>query len=44
MDLLIEKIPNGYDRKVDKVGSLTEPLVQSVKDTIDSTSLKDSIG
>lgn len=29
-------------RKVDKVGSLTEPLTQSMKDTIDSSSFKDS--
>ena len=31
-------------RKVDKVGSLTEPLTQSMKDTtIDSSSLNDSL-
>jgi peptidoglycan/LPS O-acetylase OafA/YrhL len=31
------------NRKVNKVGSLTEPLTQSMKDTIDSSSLKDSL-
>lgn len=31
------------NRKVDKVGSLTEPLTQSMKDTIDSSSLKESL-
>jgi hypothetical protein len=31
------------NRKVDKVGSLTEPLTQSMKDTIDSSSFKESL-
>ena len=43
--MLMNKLMGKKDisRKVDKVGSLTEPLVQSLKDTIDGSSLNNSL-